>query len=96
MNKIGVGVVAILLLADYGAVRAETLLERGTYLMREIVACGNCHTAPAGPLKNKELSGGLKWDERPFTTYATNNYAGSRNRHRKLERRRDHSRDPRG
>lgn len=54
-----------------GAV-AETLLERGTYLMKSIVACGNCHTAPGGPFADKELSGGLEWDEEPFTTYATN------------------------
>ena len=57
--------------ASVGA-SAETLLERGTYLMQGVVACGNCHTAPGGPFKDKELSGGLKWDEKPFTTYATN------------------------
>lgn len=51
---------------------AETLLERGTYLMSSIVACGNCHTAPGGPMADKELSGGLTWDEKPFTTHATN------------------------
>jgi len=51
---------------------AETLLERGTYLMQGVVACGSCHTAPGGPFKDKELSGGLKWDEKPFITYATN------------------------
>ena len=27
---------------------AETLLERGRYLMGSVVACGNCHT-PRGP-----------------------------------------------
>ena len=27
-------------------VKAETLLDRGTYLVESIVACGNCHTAP--------------------------------------------------
>jgi mono/diheme cytochrome c family protein len=51
---------------------AETLLERGTYLMQGVVACGNCHTAPGGPMADKELAGGLSWDEPPFTTYATN------------------------
>lgn len=56
----------------FGAAMAETLLERGTYLMRGVVACGNCHTAPAGPLADKELAGGLTFDEPPFTTYATN------------------------
>ena len=40
---------------------AETPLERGTYLMNSIVACGNCHT-PKGPdgkaIAGMELSGG--------------------------------------
>jgi mono/diheme cytochrome c family protein len=40
---------------------ADTPLERGTYLMSSIVACGNCHT-PKGPngkaIAGKELSGG--------------------------------------
>ncbi len=62
---------AISVAASVGA-SAETLLERGTYLMGSIGACGNCHTAPGGPFKDKELAGGLKWDEKPFTTYATN------------------------
>ena len=55
-----------------GPATGETLLERGAYLMKGIVACGNCHTAPGGPLKDKELAGGLKWDEKPFLTFATN------------------------
>jgi len=62
---------AISVAASVGA-SGETLLERGTYLMQGVVACGSCHTAPGGPFKDKELSGGLKWDEKPFTTYATN------------------------
>ena len=41
------------------AARAETLLERGDYLMRSIVACGNCHTqqTPNGPAPGMELAG---------------------------------------
>lgn len=43
------------------ASQAETLLERGTYLMKSIVACGNCHTqqTPDGPVPDMELAGGL-------------------------------------
>ncbi|MEQ9609706.1 MAG: cytochrome C, partial [Kiloniellaceae bacterium] len=46
------------------AARAETLLERGTYLMQGIVACGNCHTpqGPNGPLPGMELAGGLPFE----------------------------------
>jgi mono/diheme cytochrome c family protein len=54
--------------------RAETPFERGAYLMGSIVACGNCHT-PQGreaPAPGKELSGGTKFDEVPFTAYAPN------------------------
>ena len=42
------------------AVRAETPLERGTYLMQSIVACGNCHTPKdrdGKPMADRELAG---------------------------------------
>ena len=53
---------------------AETALERGAYLMKSIVACGNCHTPQGrdGPLPGKELAGGLRMEEPPFTAYASN------------------------
>lgn len=44
------------------AVRAETPLERGTYLMQSIVACGNCHTPKdrdGKPMADRELAGGF-------------------------------------
>jgi mono/diheme cytochrome c family protein len=54
---------------------AETPLDRGTYLMRGIVACGNCHT-PKGPdghaLADQELSGGLAIDAPVFHAVAPN------------------------
>jgi mono/diheme cytochrome c family protein len=53
---------------------AETPLERGRYLMQSIVACGNCHTpkGPQGEPPGMELAGGLKFEEKPFTAYASN------------------------
>ncbi len=53
---------------------AETLLERGTYLMESIVACGNCHTpqGPNGPIAGMELAGGLVFDEPGFVAVSTN------------------------
>jgi len=53
---------------------AETPLERGTYLMNSIVACGNCHTpmGPEGPIADQELAGQLLQDIEPFTAYAPN------------------------
>ena len=55
-------------------VRAETLLERGTYLMNGIVACGNCHTPQTenGPRPGKELAGQLVLETEAFTAYAPN------------------------
>ena len=54
-------ILALAALALTGAARAETPLERGTYLMHSIVACGNCHTpkGPDGELPGMELAG---WD----------------------------------
>jgi mono/diheme cytochrome c family protein len=70
-------IVALCLLAGAlpgGASRAETPLERGTYLMQGIVACGNCHTpqGPEGPLPGMELAGGLKIEDPAFTAYGAN------------------------
>jgi mono/diheme cytochrome c family protein len=58
-----------------GVASAETLLERGTYLMNSVVACGNCHTPGSlsgNPDSAKELAGGTKFDNKPFTAYAPN------------------------
>lgn len=54
---------------------AETLLERGTYLMQSIVACGNCHTpkGPNGELSGMELAGMQNIEVTPvFTAHAPN------------------------
>lgn len=56
------------------AAAAETLLERGAYLMNGPVACGNCHTpmGPDGPVAGMELAGGTVFEDKPFTAYAPN------------------------
>lgn len=53
------------------SVAAETLLERGDYLMSAIVACGNCHT-PRGADAGMELAGGFVIEQDAFTAYAPN------------------------
>jgi mono/diheme cytochrome c family protein len=54
---------------------AESPLERGTYLVRGIVGCGNCHT-PKGPdgraLQDQELAGGVVFKEPVFEATASN------------------------
>jgi mono/diheme cytochrome c family protein len=54
--------------------QAETPLERGTYLMETIIACGNCHTpqTPQGPEPGRELAGGMPFEEPFGTAYASN------------------------
>jgi len=57
------------------AVGAESLLERGTYLMQSIVACGNCHTPKTEKgveLPGMELAGGLRIVEHAFDVLSPN------------------------
>ncbi|MGE3832643.1 MAG: cytochrome c [Parvibaculaceae bacterium] len=58
-----------------GSAQAETPLERGTYLMNSIVACGNCHTnqGPNGPIKEMDLAGGLIFNDFPGSTVLSAN-----------------------
>jgi mono/diheme cytochrome c family protein len=66
---------AFAFLANPIAAQDKKLLERGTYLMDSIVACGNCHIArgeKGRPLPERGLSGGLVFDEEPFKAYASN------------------------
>lgn len=57
-------VLAAALVGVSAAASAETPLERGTYLMHSVVACGNCHTpkGPQGEVPGMELAGGFKID----------------------------------
>jgi mono/diheme cytochrome c family protein len=54
---------------------AETPVERGEYLVRGPMGCGNCHTpqGPGGPDMTKELAGGqLVIDDPMMTAYSSN------------------------
>jgi mono/diheme cytochrome c family protein len=53
--------------ALYSAAQAETPLERGTYLMEAVVACGNCHTpkGPTGDIPGMELAGMAPMEKTP-------------------------------
>jgi mono/diheme cytochrome c family protein len=54
--------------------RAESLLERGRYLVETVAACGNCHTpkGPNGPLLDKKLAGGDVIRHEDFTAVTPN------------------------
>lgn len=68
------GFAAFLLGATPSAAQDAKLLQRGTYLMDSIVACGNCHVQrdKGKPLPDLGLSGGMVFDEEPFKAYASN------------------------
>jgi mono/diheme cytochrome c family protein len=53
---------------------AETLLERGGYLVNGIANCGNCHSPhqPDGTLSGPPLSGGMAMVAARFTAYPPN------------------------
>lgn len=65
---------AVTLAGSIGVARAQSLVERGGYLVNTIMTCQNCHTpmGPNGPDFSKALSGGLTWDEPPFKVTASN------------------------
>lgn len=57
------------------AAQAETPMQRGAYLVRGIVACGNCHTpkGPDGaPIESQELAGGFTIELPVFRAVASN------------------------
>jgi mono/diheme cytochrome c family protein len=56
------------------AAQAQTKIERGRYLVEGPAACGNCHTpkGPNGPLPGKNLAGGFRIEEKPFTAWTSN------------------------
>lgn len=62
------GVLLLIVMFLAGTATAETPLERGTYLVRGIAGCGNCHTsrnADETPIAAMELAGGRVLDT-PF------------------------------
>ena len=53
----------------------DDLLERGTYLMSSVVACGNCHTpktADGAPIQSMRLAGSFVIEEPGLKAYAPN------------------------
>ena len=57
-----------------GTSAADTLLERGAYLMESVAACPVCHTPwdENGQLADRHLAGGLVLEEEWYTAYASN------------------------
>ncbi|KAA0911489.1 c-type cytochrome [Pusillimonas sp. ANT_WB101] len=58
-----------------GWAQDSALMVRGKYLMKSVVACGNCHVARSSkgePLFSKGLSGGMLFEDPAFKAYAPN------------------------
>ncbi len=74
MQRLWAGVFAGCVVIAAVAARAESPLERGTYLMKSVVACGNCHTpkGPNGELPGMELAGGFKVTDEAFVAIVPN------------------------
>ena len=72
--RVSVGIAVGIWVAASSAALAQTLVERGGYLVNTIMTCQNCHTpiGPNGPQFDKALSGGLTFDEPPFKVTAPN------------------------
>lgn len=67
-------VCTIFLASPLSNAAANSLLERGEYLVRGIAGCGNCHTpmGPKGPINEQELTGRLVEKNEAFTAIAPN------------------------
>lgn len=67
---------AAVMLVFTGPVQAadQSPLERGTYLVRHVAGCGNCHTplGPDGPVEGMELAGRFVLSTPGFDAYAPN------------------------
>ncbi len=74
MKRLTVGAALAALLALTGMASAETALERGEYLVRGPMGCGNCHTpmGPQGEIQGQELAGRLVEETADYTAIAPN------------------------
>ena len=74
MIRLVAGCVGVIL-ATVGPAAAETLLERGSYLVNAVMACDGCHTprGPDGFIMDKRFSGGSQtWDTPAYTVQGSN------------------------
>src|SRR5262245_31273308 len=57
-----------------GSASAETLLERGDYLVNAVMGCDGCHTTrpPSGPGPGRFAGGPQVWDTPWYTVRGTN------------------------
>jgi len=65
----------VVLCAGVAGAAAETLVERGSYLVNAVMACDGCHTprGPGGLNMERRFSGGsIVWDTPAYTVHGSN------------------------
>ena len=75
IRQVVIGAVALLCGAAAAAqAQSGAGMARGKYLVDTLMTCHNCHTprGPNGPMFDKALSGGMRFNEPPFDVTASN------------------------
>src|SRR5215469_16902951 len=74
IRQIAVGLAALVVGAGAAQAQNGGLMAHGKYLVDTVMTCHNCHTprGPNGLIMEKQLSGGLHFDEPPFDVTASN------------------------
>jgi mono/diheme cytochrome c family protein len=74
IRQMAVGLVTLLVGAGAAQAQSGALAARGRYLVDTVMTCHNCHTprGPNGLMMDKQLSGGLRFNEPPFDVTAAN------------------------
>jgi mono/diheme cytochrome c family protein len=74
IRQIAIGLVALVSAAATAQAQNGALMARGKYLVDTVMTCHNCHTprGPNGLIYDKQLSGGLRFNEPPFDVTAAN------------------------
>ena len=74
IRQVVIGAVALLCGVAAAQAQSGAAMARGKYLVDTLMTCHNCHTprGPNGPMFDKALSGGMRFNEPPFDVTASN------------------------
>ena len=74
IRQVVIGAVALLCGVAAAQAQSGAGMARGKYLVDTLMTCHNCHTprGPNGPMFDKALSGGMRFNEPPFDVTASN------------------------
>src|SRR6202043_2124926 len=74
IRQVAIGILALASGVAVAHAQSGASVVRGQYLVDTVMTCHNCHTprGPNGPMFDKALSGGMRFDEPPFDVTAAN------------------------